>query len=438
MKNSSKNFKFKIKNVRCFAQEQNLEIRPITFLVGENSTGKTSIMGCFSAIYEFIARNGRSVPSFNKYPYSMGAFSDIVNKKSKGSNFELGFLLEEGNVRYDLRFKEEYDGAEPIIDKIDINFQGIGFSCKWDGKKHIYSLGDREGEVMRSEGRRASWGWRMLNPSYRLPFFYEHEELPKEAEEMLKKWRNMRKYETKHFSQEMFNLAPIRSKPQRTYDPIKESSESEGGEIPGVLMRMSERNGKKWEKIKEGMVEFGKSSGLFSDIKIKKYGSTLGEPFQLHFEIRKNVSNIMDTGYGVSQVLPLLTRLFSDVGKSRGIKFLLQQPEVHLHPKAQAELASLLVQSATENNSFLIETHSDYMIDRTRIEIRRKNISPEQVSLIYLEPLKDTVKAHNLHFDDQGNLLGAPEGYRDFGKVVQGKIYQKRKHELLLTEDVCP
>ena len=47
----------------------------------------------------------------------------------------------------------------------------------------------------------------------------------------------------------------------------------------------------------------------------------------------------MDVGYGVSQVLPILVRIFTE----RDAKFLLQQPEVHLHPKGQVELASLLV-----------------------------------------------------------------------------------------------
>ena len=113
-------------------------------------------------------------------------------------------------------------------------------------------------------------------------------------------------------------------------------------------------------------------------------------------------------------------RLFtSDIQKKRypikkGTRFLLQQPEVHLHPKAQAELASLLIQSAKTNNSFLIETHSDYILDRVRIEIRKGNISHNHMSLIYLESTKNGVQAHNILFDKQGNLIKVPTGYRDF------------------------
>ena len=55
------------------------------------------------------------------------------------------------------------------------------------------------------------------------------------------------------------------------------------------------------------------------------------------------------------------------------------------------------------------------MIDRARIAIRQKQIKPDDVSLVYLEPKsRGGVIAHNLHFDETGNMTGAPSGYRDF------------------------
>ena len=119
----------------------------------------------------------------------------------------------------------------------------------------------------------------------------------------------------------------------------------------------------------------------------------------------------MDVGYGVSQVLPILVRIFAEYGA----KFLLQQPEIHLHPRAQAELASLLVDiNRTYDNSFVIETHSDYMIDRVRIDILNGKIQPDDVSVIYLEPVGNKVRAHNISFDAQANMINVPDGYRDF------------------------
>jgi len=54
------------------------------------------------------------------------------------------------------------------------------------------------------------------------------------------------------------------------------------------------------------------------------------------------------------------------------------------------------------------------MLKRARIEIMQKNIKPEDVSLIYLEPVGDKVEVHNIGFDDQANMLNVPESYGDF------------------------
>ena len=130
-------------------------------------------------------------------------------------------------------------------------------------------------------------------------------------------------------------------------------------------------------------------------------------------------SNIIDVGYGVSQILPILVQIL-DLPSPRGPAtempyFLLQQPEVHLHPKAQAELSTLIVKLAGEHKrAFIVETHSDYMIDRARIDIRECTIRPEDVSLIYLEPKGGTVKVHNISFDEMANMIGVPKHYGEF------------------------
>ena len=63
---------------------------------------------------------------------------------------------------------------------------------------------------------------------------------------------------------------------------------------------------------------------------------------------------------------------------------------------------------------FIVETHSDYMLDRARIDIIRGNIPLEDVSLIYFEPKGNIVKVHNIGFDKMANMEGVPPHYRDF------------------------
>ena len=443
-KNTNRSIKLRIKNVRCFAEEQHFDIRPLTFLVGENSTGKTTVMGCFSVIMDCISNLRPGHPDFNKEPYFMGSFQDIATKKLKRDSrsdkttFEIGCEFG-SNYKYNIHFIKQKKRAEPVIQKAKVSFKD--FICSVDTQKGlIIKKGTEELINRRAKGIVDDFIYDFIQDPFHFLYYIIRREIRnsenfskngitseknqrrslKEIAEIIEKTlQEMRQFK-RGFRNSTISLAPIRLKPKRTYDPIREIPDPEGSEIPVTLMRLSGEEGD-WKKIHEKLIHFGKTSGLFSDIDVKKYGESVGEPFQLQFQVRGFQSNIMDVGYGVSQILPLLVRLFypknSRVGRNHfnlyGNQFLLQQPEVHLHPKAQAEITSLLVES-TKNNSFLIETHSDYMIDRASIEIRKKKISPHDVSLIYLEPTKEGVNAHNIYFNEQGDLVGAPEGYRDF------------------------
>ena len=86
-------------------------------------------------------------------------------------------------------------------------------------------------------------------------------------------------------------------------------------------------------------------------MRIRKYGGTLKGPQR----------NVIDVGYGVSQVLPVITALLRPDASPLS---LLQQPEVHLHPKAQAVLGGLFCQVASRQRQLVIEIHSDYLMDR--------------------------------------------------------------------------
>ena len=86
---------FTMEEVRCFRERQTLEIRPLTFLVGENSTGKTTALGCFHVLANYLQSRG---VDFNADPYSMGTFKDIVRNNNKiEKNFKLGFTAKYNN-----------------------------------------------------------------------------------------------------------------------------------------------------------------------------------------------------------------------------------------------------------------------------------------------------------------------------------------------------
>ena len=215
-----------------------------------------------------------------------------------------------------------------------------------------------------------------------------------------------------------FAGAPVRSKPRRTYDPSRPTPDPEGDYVPMYLADVFSRNRRVWQKLKDKLENFGSASGLFDEISIKRLGKRASEPFQIQFRKfmgrRKGPRhNLIDVGYSVSQSLPVITELLRDDAPHL---FLLQQPEVHLHPRAQAALGSLFCQVAGPFRQLVVETHSDYLLDRVRMEVRdgTAGLKPEDVSILFFERVDLDVHIHSLEIDKLGNIVNAPDSYGNF------------------------
>ena len=422
---------FTMEEVRCFAERQEFNIRPLTFLIGENSTGKTTALGCFQVLANYL---WSGEIDFNSRPYSMGTFKDIVRNSRKTEKvFTLGFTFtyKDGDVEWTVEFVEKNEGIEPAAKSVTVEFPDgkIVFSASDIKERGIRLVSyDEERNQYHVDVNSA-----MLDgnpPFFHLErFSYRGEGLSKGkkalANYLEKRERLIYPWWTVRGGLPVFSSSPIRSQPKRTYDPTRIFNDPEGSDIPMLLMETKATRKEEWKRLKGQLVEFGKRSGLFQNIEVKNLGGSMGNPFQLKVKVRGPNSNIIDVGYGVSQILPILVYIFDQpVSRHRIYRgeeipfFLLQQPEVHLHPRAQAELSSLLAATVArrkdEGRSFIIETHSDYMIDRARIEIRKGTILPEDVSLIYLEPKRNVVNVHNISFDKMGNMEGVPQHYREF------------------------
>lgn len=404
--------KFFINNVRCFAKENEFNIRPLTFLVGENSTGKSTMLGCYHALHESLFGSKIGV-NFNNEPYQMGGFDDIARKtntQKKNQQFILGYEIEYGkNQRL----------------KYEVTLIGNAGKIVMECEKLIFDDGEillshQEGSDNIDLEEKSKNQFIIKNPGHVLFVLYDIDSFLRYIirSQKTKASVNLQKFIKEKIFSKIFNksllysFAPIRSKPQRTYDPINEIETPEGNEIPIKLMNFSRDNKKEWEVLRKKLVNFGEKSGLFTDINIKTFSQSTNDPFQLKFKVRNVESNLMDIGYGISQILPILVRILI----ARGNQFLIQQPDVHLHPRGQAALTSLMVELVKNpiNNHFIIETHTDYMIGRARIEIMQGNLKPEDLSLIYLEPKDNQVVVHNISFDDQANMIDVPAGYHDF------------------------
>ena len=125
-----------------------------------------------------------------------------------------------------------------------------------------------------------------------------------------------------------------------------------------------------------------------------------------------------DIGIGVSQVLPVLVAAFG----AKDEIHTMEQPELHLHPALQAELGDVFIEAAlNNNNTFILETHSEHIILRLLRRIRettaKKNkatppIKPEDVCLLYCKPTAEGSELMQIRIDKHGRLIDqCPDGF---------------------------
>ena len=413
---------FQLEDVRCFQGVQRARLRPITFLVGENSTGKTTFLGCFAAVQSlFTGPLPTLAPNFNRDPFLMGSFRDIVRARRgpAGRIDEFGLALSYRNasglgIDLSIHFREE--GSQPVPAR-------LRFAV--DEATHIElcrSSGDET--VVAIPGKTVTVKGSLFHVLFRLDHTDDllgversrlrpiHDYLDQPSWGGTGKRHGFRGLFLGGLIGNLAAVAPLRAKPERTYNPVGELASPEGSHVPMLMMRLDRTEKESWKTLHDQLVAFGAESGLFSDIKVKAHGRQMSDPFQLQVKVRSGAhANLVDVGYGVSQSLPIIV----DIMNARDQTFLLQQPEVHLHPRGQAELATFFLDAATKRrNRFLIETHSDYMLDRARIAVREGRIRGEDVSVLYFEPQGNAVEIHSLSVDRNGNLVDTPPAYRDF------------------------
>ena len=434
--------RIRLKNFRCFREEQTVPLAPLTLLVGENSTGKTSFMAMIRALWDVAY--GRQVPDFKEDPYDLGSFDEIVYRRGgrggRADTFEAEFntfhkngratAAGKGSYCFSAVFGKKRTTPVPVRRRTALGGAWIESRLEDDRTYAVY-LGTPRGSWRDKASYAVDFDVRMMPVTYPLweltrsksdkiggSSFIPLSDSPVFGSEDRDALIALRNLDSRYRMNRPFASAPVRSKPRRTYDPARTTPDPEGDYIPMHIANEYFRDKAAWRLLKKQIEEFGKDAGLFNEISIKTLGKRESEPFQL--QVRKFAGklkgprhNLIDVGYGVSQVLPVIIELWRGDAPRM---FLLQQPEVHLHPSAQAALGSLFCRAAAQGRQLIVETHSDHLMDRVRMEVRDggSGLKPEDVSLLYFERGKLDVRIHSLRFDKQGNVLGAPPSYRRF------------------------
>jgi predicted ATPase len=407
-----------IENIRTFVGPHEISLRPLTILLGENSTGKSTFLACLSTITSPV---GYPLdPKFNEPPYNLGGFDSIASKGGVGGrarSFSLGLVQDQSSVGKVTSFAKYLNRKGRIqLSEFEFNTPAGYARLKVGEVGGNYSgevlLKDQEVPVeFAFEPRETT-----RSPSDFLDQFFiqflQHNLKQIADGESLEKISKLFQYRS-HV--DTLSIAPIRTKPERTYDPSSEHSNPEGTHIPHVLARAiwGQKSSKEQKELIPSLERFGEESGLFTKVSVRNLGKRGSAPFQILVNIAGKSINLLDVGYGVSQSLPVVVEsALAPAGKL----LLIQQPEVHLHPRAQAALGSFFVSLVTGGEKqFVIETHSDYVVDRIRQEVAKgEGLSHDSVLILYFERNGLETTVYPLYLDKLGNILDAPPNYREF------------------------
>lgn len=390
----------------------------VNFFVGENSTGKTAILNLLNIL---SSPSFWISPEFNNETVELGYFNEIVNQcSSDKSYFTIGIEFKDKKGKnapnfFWMKFKEK--NSLPSIVEYMTLIGNKNVLVTLHSKTVDYQVMDYNGEKFAE--------WITTHEKFTVPK-KKLSSVPFSKTPPLGFLRNIIKMEITEDTENKptngviitptFNriiwLAPIRAKAQRTYESFKQSFSPEGDHIPNILRTiMSSKN--KGKEIVDALIKFGKESSLFDNIKIDEYGKVKGAPYAINVLYNSLPVKITNVGYGVSQVMPLIVEIVT----SKGDMFAIQQPEVHLHPKAQAAFGELIYNSVVENkNKFIIETHSDFTINRFRYKLsqsKEKNKISGQI--LFFERHSKGTTVTPIEINENGQYpMDMPENYGTF------------------------
>ena len=398
----------KLRDVRCFDGEQSARLSRITLLVGENGTGKSTFLGCYQAFARLADMQELDDKNyFNDHPFYMGAFDTIVRAGSSefavGGSFEdhchtgalfsfirgrqgaplekaieLEFTSEHVHSRLDVtrRPTEEIWRFQGPDFRLDINQSEVSFSgiSTWLSRSARYGTLPFRGEPadFRKRGKPASEREQAEFAKF-ASFFRSVLPLPGRNSSFL--------------ITSVDHELPCR---QRVYESLP-SYLDDGGDA----------------KLMVYFVKVGNQLGLWKEVTVAPRPD--GQGTEILIDTGNGKHNLMDVGYGIHSLLPLVQALYRHQADT---VLLLQQPEVHVHPVAQAQLAQLIAKS---DGSVVIETHSDHLVDRFRICVMEGILRPQDLSIVYFEPSGGgSSQIHSITVDPQANLQNVPESYREF------------------------
>ena len=225
-----------------------------------------------------------------------------------------------------------------------------------------------------------------------------------------------------HYLRAINYLAPLRSAPQRLYRHSDKSDASTG--ITGIQGEFSASVLHHSEEVRDAVNLWFEQFDVPYELDVIKLGEDAlsGEYITIALTDKRTGTQVTlaDVGYGINQILPVI---IEGIASQEGAILCVEQPEIHLHPRLQANIADLMIDTIADEpgkrKQWIVETHSELLIRRIRTRIAQGDISPSDVSVLYVDPDDEDCEGSSikqLRLDENGYWLDEwPHGFFDDG-----------------------
>lgn len=450
-----------LENYKCFKEKTDIEIAPLTVLCGVNSSGKSSILKSLLMLKQsYESGLDMNNLSLNGIYTNNGQFSTVVHGRAKNNFcFDIGYEFKRGNyisaqekqtinelekifcvensnisnikhasikIHYDIKNqnRKNLSYGDNVINNILItiyvnntNKSSLSFDYVDDQNYTITLINFPNDKMMRSK---------IVMPkvychfdSFKIVNMYYGEIIPPQ---------NVDKIVANIYSifriislqlKDIYYISPLRDTPKRHYTIDKDVNTVGiyGENTTQIIEKMKEKMGRINELpssngFKKGYVPINAKSSdavnmWLNYIGIDKYSST---PKDDLITLLIGKDNILDVGFGISQLFPILVNCIISPYKTTT---LLEQPEVHLHPKMQMNVADLLIATSKAHKNVIVETHSDHIINRIvkRIMQDESGDLRDNVKIYFFSKEGEETKWEEIKVNMVTGIEHAPKGF---------------------------
>lgn len=438
----------RVRNLKVWRDSGEVRLAPLTVLFGANSAGKTSIPQLLLLLKQTAESPDRQRAlqlGDSRTLVDLGTYGDAVyaHDVAQPLEIELRWTLENSLEVVDPLTQSRYTG------------NAISFKVSIEADKRqqpiVRLLGyllHRNGEPVLDVGmqrRDGDKGFELTSERYRL---VRHQgrpwPLPQPVrfygfpDEVTAYYQNTTfvsdlVLELERLLRGVFYVGPLREYPKRLYLWSGETPDhvgARGDRAVEAILAAGNRsfNWKPKQRTKplgEVVAERLRSMGLIREFEVQALG-----PHRKEYEVLVRTGaktpkvKLTDVGFGVSQVLPVIVECFYVPRRSVVI---FEQPEIHLHPRVQADLADLFVDAihAREGGlqrecQFLIESHSEHFLRRLQRRIAEEELAPSDAALYFVHTEVDGARLEELKVDMFGNIMNWPEGF--FGDEMEDLV----------------